>query len=222
MFRLGKLEVTGMILLLGNFIAIIMAVLGNFKFETVILIYVVETLQIFFFTGLTLILGLMSKNKARRDLYLSVIFAFSLIFVFLFVSILFIVIMLLPFVSLIRIPLDFNLENVIPAAVILFLSHGFSFILNAVFKKAGEKIDLDEKGKFDPWGKRNKKQMSLLLLGPVTRIGPIFWTIFLLVFFSFLVPLDEYRIPVLIFFMLLKTLFDFRAHQMKHKLIQVG
>lgn len=215
-----KLENSGKILIISNFICIVLAIIFNYDFLAVIWAFWIESIIIGIFTFSKLfilgdkfkapmrirVLGQAPKTKMISGIFVALFFAFHYGF-FHFVYFFF-----LSFLSVGILASQSTLQDVlfgtfltILMAIILFFSHLYSFYLNIYQRRKQIKPD--------------KNFVSTAFIGPYARIIPIHIIIILSMFLlPFILKNPICSSSLLIIFMLLKTIADFYAHQKKHKL----
>ena len=220
-----SLETSGKVLIASNVLAIILAVIFQFDFAIVIWSYWIESVIIGIFTFFALI---MTSLQARKVMGIKDAFFYPVFFAVHYggfhtgylIFMLFLSALGLFYVA----PADYIW--VILTSAILFLSHGFSFIYNKVWKelmqrKAERKI---MPGKVKGVRKELERQMTK----PYNRIIPIHLTI---MFTGFFAPIALFagliggtlfgsivKTILLTVFMGLKTVGDLWAHNLKNKI----
>jgi hypothetical protein len=112
-------------------------------------------------------------------------------------------------------------QDVLIASGILFISHGFSFVVNVLMKKPERKIEKEAKGSLKEMMRIQSEFMSAFN-GFLSRMPPLAFTIVLLIIATVISGLTEigYKILIIILFMVIKTGWDLRVHQEKHNMIK--
>ena len=196
-----KIELSGIILLLANLLTIALAVLFEWKLAVVLWGYWLESVIIGLFTVARLLnLGIRMKSAFifLFMLFLSVFFCFHYgMFHFVYMT------FLLMF-DVFRISLS-DLGTVLLLGGIFFISHLFSFVKNSLKEKL-KFMDVPELVGY------------MNFMEPYSRILPMHLTILASAFLlsGIITRPGNIETIVLVIFMLLKTIVDFRSHQAKH------
>jgi hypothetical protein len=204
-FQIGKLEITGKVLIISNAIAIILAILFSYSLAIIIWTYYLESLIIGLFTILTIITtGIRHRASLPKAISMGGFFALHYGF-FHFVYLIFLSMFAFwlaePGTPFYMEASDF--QYIFLTAGILLLSHSFSFAKNILQRHEEPFWDAD-------------KQIDATFTRPYFRIIPLHITIIASGFVVLVVPMSIF---LLVLFMGLKTLMDLAAHQQKHHFI---
>lgn len=205
MFRIGRLEVTGKVLLLSNVLSIILAILFSYSLAIIIWTYYLESVMIGFFSvGTMLMTGARHKASLTKAISTAGFFAmhyglFHFVYFFFLATFTF---MSMDQASAFYMDYSDSIYIFLTAGI-LFLSHGFSFMKNIIREHEDPYWDPD-------------KRIDDTFARPYFRILPMHLTIIASGFVLLFVPASTI---LLMIFMGLKTLMDLVAHQTKHRLI---
>jgi hypothetical protein len=214
LYKLGKIEETSKALIITNIIGIIIAVVLNFNFATVVWIYFIESVLIGVFTLFTFITRGIRTGAKKGILgyaWVSIFFIISYGFIhFMYFAALSYITLFSNATAIEAFDLDLShLGYILLTSGILFLSHGFSFFKNVILK-ASE----DEK----PESIQNVKKIFESVNRPFYRVIPIHIIIMISGFGAIFIPVVAHTV-LLVVFMGVKAYADLYAHQKKHNLL---
>ncbi|MFH1394420.1 MAG: DUF6498-containing protein [Candidatus Micrarchaeota archaeon] len=194
---IGNLNLDGSekMLIFSNLVTIAMAVVFNYPLATLIWIYWLESVIIGFFAFFKILLAKRLKDESfKNNLAMALFFAFH--YGFFHIGYFFFLAILPWFASGLR-----NPEYILLTGGVLFISHGFSFILHVLKQHEG----------------KNEQTADILFTEPYARIIPMHLTIILSGFVIGFLGIIR-NLLILVLFMGLKTGTDIYFHREKHRM----